>query len=69
MTTNKAKPFVKWLEGKGQLIDSIAKHLPIGFNQKNAKILSWEIKYLIYMNGLLAGINDRIFAKLCEFDK
>ena len=32
--TNKAKPFIKWVGGKTQLIDSIEKALPKDFESK-----------------------------------
>ena len=31
--TTKAKPFIKWVGGKSQLIESIEKALPENFNE------------------------------------
>jgi DNA adenine methylase len=63
----KAKPFIKWVGGKTQLIESIKKTLPKNFNQQNdvtyiepfvggGAILFWILKE--YPNITKAVIND-----------
>ena len=34
--TNKAKPFIKWVGGKGQLLDAIEKQLPADLSKRDA---------------------------------
>ena len=41
--SNKAKPFLKWAGGKGQLLSEIQQHYPFDENITNMLNLLWEV--------------------------
>jgi DNA adenine methylase len=70
-TTTKAKPAIKWVDGKRQLMEQIKQNLPEKFNNYFEPFIGGAAVFfelnrggMIFVNSAVAVINDAISAEV-----